>query len=74
MQLAGLLTYSRSSCLPIYVLNSDLDWKTVKELTAAGQLRTYTVFPFNLNCDSYNQEPKALQKYQKISLEQILLS
>jgi hypothetical protein len=49
MQLAGLLTYSRSSCLPIYLVNSDLDWKTVKELTAAGQLRIYTVFPFNLN-------------------------
>jgi hypothetical protein len=55
-------------------LNSDLDWKTVKELTAAGQLRTYTIFPFNLHCNLYNQEPKALQMYQKISLRQKLLS
>jgi hypothetical protein len=43
---AGLLTYSpfvRSSHLKIVTIEQTL----VMELTAAGQLQIYTVFPFN---------------------------
>jgi len=42
-----------SDLLPVYrlpfhyKLESGLEWQTVVELTAAGQLRIYTVFPFN---------------------------
>jgi len=33
-----------------------IDWKSVKELTAAGQLQIYTVFPFNSGCKTGNQQ------------------
>ena len=42
-----------SDLLPVYrlpfhyKLESGLEWQTVVELTAAGQFRIYTVFPFN---------------------------
>lgn len=49
--MAGLLTYSRMFCLPnphlFKMLKSGFDLNTVIELTAAGQLRNHTVFPFN---------------------------
>jgi hypothetical protein len=38
-----------------------LDWKTFLELTAAGQLQIYTVFPFNPDPKIGNQ--KATQRY-----------
>jgi hypothetical protein len=47
MALAGLLTcspFARPSLLLQKVAN---EWTMVMELTAAGQLRIYTVFPFN---------------------------
>jgi len=44
---AGLLTYSRRSCLPLLKIKSGYDLNSVMELTAAGQLRNYAVFPFN---------------------------
>jgi hypothetical protein len=45
---AGLLTYSRFSVFP-YRLSGTVTYrlKNVIELTAAGQLQIYTVFPFN---------------------------
>ena len=61
--MAGLLTYFRYSCLPIFDLNSDDDWNTNMKLTAAGQLRIYTIFPFNPYILIY-KEPKAMQMYQ----------
>jgi hypothetical protein len=33
-----------------------IDWKSVIELTAAGQLQIYTVFPFNSGCKAGNQK------------------
>ena len=47
--LAGLLTYS-PFVLPSHPELSGqwpIEWTTVMELTAAGQLQNYTVFPFN---------------------------
>ena len=48
--LAGLLTYS-PFVLPSHPeLKSGqwpIEWTMVMELTAAGQLRNYTIFPFN---------------------------
>jgi hypothetical protein len=46
---AGLLTYSPFALpsRPGYSGQWPLEWATVTELTAAGQLRIYTVFPFN---------------------------
>jgi hypothetical protein len=47
--LAGILTYSLFFCLPIrWLANSDFkNEKQLLELTAAGQFRIYTLFPFN---------------------------
>ncbi len=55
---AGLLTYSRVPGLPIPNKSEQwqIDWKSVKELTAAGQLQIYTVFPFNSGCNAGNQK------------------
>ena len=47
--LAGLLTYS-PFVLPSHPELSGqwpIEWTTVMELTAAGQLWNYTIFPFN---------------------------
>jgi hypothetical protein len=41
------------------------------ELTAAGQLRNYTVFPFNPYESKIHMEPKALQMYQYSGAGQI---
>jgi len=48
--MAGLLTCSPLPCLPVPLCFGTVtfDWVLVVELTAAGQLRIYTVFPFNL--------------------------
>jgi len=47
MALAGLLTCSPFA-RPSLLLQKVADgWTMVMELTAAGQLRIYTVFPFN---------------------------
>src|SRR5687768_14567220 len=66
MQMAGLLTYSRLFCLPspylLKIRKSGFDLNTVLELTAAGQLRNYTVFPFN-SFFFREKKPKALQMY-----------
>jgi hypothetical protein len=69
--MAGLLTYSRYNSLPIYIINSGVDCCKVIELTAAGQLRIYTVFPFNLHRTNFYAEPKALQMYQYYHCRQI---
>jgi hypothetical protein len=54
---AGLLTYSRFSVFP-YHINGTVTYrlKNVIELTAAGQLQIYTVFPFNSGCKAGNQK------------------
>ena len=39
-----------------------IDWKSVKELTAAGQLQIYTVFPFNPGCKTGNQKRRKSNK------------
>jgi hypothetical protein len=46
---AGLLTYSPFArpSHPDFVGTVAIEWTLVTELTAAGQLRNYTVFPFN---------------------------
>lgn len=46
---AGLLTYSPPArpSRPENIGTVAFDWALVLELTAAGQLRNYTVFPFN---------------------------
>ena len=41
--------------------------KNVIELTAAGQLQIYTVFPFNSGCNAGNQKQR---KCSKKSIEQ----
>jgi len=48
--LAGLLTYSPFArpSHPEQIRKVANEWAMVMELTAAGQLRIYTVFPFNL--------------------------
>jgi hypothetical protein len=48
----------RASVFPFQKRNSDMRLKPLfAELTAAGQLQSYTVFPFNL---AIKQEPKKL--------------
>jgi len=60
--MAGLLTYSRFLSLPIKNnLTVALELKTVVEFTAAGQLQSYTAFPFNSGTKMC-RKPKALQK------------
>jgi hypothetical protein len=41
------------------------DWKPVKELTAAGQLQIYTVFPFNSGCKAGNQKRRKCKKIKQ---------
>ncbi|KLT67185.1 hypothetical protein AB669_00135 [Pedobacter sp. BMA] len=58
MQVAGLLTY-----LPVFPAfpcskkaQWQTGWKSVMELTAAGQFRIYTGFPFNPKHQLRNQK------------------
>ena len=66
--MAGLLTCSPFSDLPIYLLNSDLkNRKKLIELTAAGQFWIYTKFPFNPTLYT-KQEPLMMQMYDFYTL------
>ena len=56
MLMAGLLTCSSFACLPVSMrAYSDIVWHRIKELTAAGQFRTRTGFPFNPRRETENQ-------------------
>jgi hypothetical protein len=59
---AGLLTCSPPAAFPLINRQTvAIELPLVMELTAAGQSRIYTVFPFNSGKESSLQKPKALQ-------------